>query len=663
VPERATLTPGQGTVVAVKLKHEAGFHSYWLNPGGPGKATTISVKSPEGYSVGAVSWPTPHLVAKDGNSYVYDGEITALAEVVAPAEAKVGEAVELELGASGLVCSDVNCVPFRTAAKVTLTVAAAAGEVTAEGKAAVDEARGHMPVAVQGWEIQALRDAATKQLALALTPKEGAVADLKDVWFFNQEEVIDSQKSQELVKQAGRWLLKLPALEDAEPATELKGVLNAVGGWLDGKAEPKAFAVALPIQEGSFDAAAAANDSAEPAGGSLTLLASLFLGGLLLNVMPCVFPVLGIKIMGFVNQAGGDKRQILLHGLAYTLGVLVCFWVLTLFVLTLGKGWGGQLQEPKFVLAMAFFFLAFGMSMYGVFEFGTSATAAGNVVHGKKGLMGSFLGGLFATIVATPCSAPFLGPALAWALSLPKGTALLAMTCMGLGLSVPYLVFSMAPGLVKLLPRPGAWMETFKQAMSFFLFGSAGYMLFCFFGLVPDEHQLATLLGLTVFALGCWIYGRWCLPHLPTGTRVKGMILALVAAAGGLAWAWPPAPAAEDDIVWKPWSPDLVKALTEEGSVVYVDFTARWCSTCLLNKAVYKDPEIKALFKKHRVETLKADWTDNNEAISLALHEMKRAAIPVNVLHSRKLKEPLIFNDDNLFASEIKEALAKAGLE
>jgi thiol:disulfide interchange protein/DsbC/DsbD-like thiol-disulfide interchange protein len=676
LPESGSISPGKSLVLAVKLDHLAGHHSYWVNPGGPGKGTTFKV-APEGFSVASVQWPVPHLHEDAGvTTYTYEGSITALVTLTAPADAKVGEAVTVELTAKGLVCSD-SCMPFTAKLLVQLSISAEPGAATVEGSAAVAEARKHLPAVVEGWSFSAVTEEKTQQLALWLSPQAGAEAELKAVRFFNAEEVIDSQKPQVLEKKGSAWLLRLPAMEDAEVGAELKGILQAER-WLTAKPELKAFSIQLPISTGSLDAApastaAAAGSSdasaAAPVGAegqglsSPLLLLYAFLGGLILNVMPCVFPVLGIKIMGFVNQAGGDKRQVLLHGLAYTLGVLVCFWALALFVITLGKGWGAQLQEPWFVLLLTLFFLAFGLNMAGVFEVGTSATGVGQDLQHKGGLGGTFFSGLLATVVATPCSAPFLGPALAWAISLPVGTALLVFTVIGLGLSSPYLILSLAPSLLRLLPRPGAWMESFKQGMSFLLFGTSGYMLFIFAGLVPAEHLLPTLLAMTLVAFGCWVYGRWCLPHLPRGTQLRSAAVALLALLGGVALSWPPSVQEKKEALqWIPWTPGLPEAMAAEGDIVYVDFTARWCSTCLLNKRVYKDPVVKDLFAKHKVKLVKADWTDNNEEIAKALFEHKAAAIPLNVIYTSK-QPPLVFNDDNLFTEEILAAFNKLGLE
>lgn len=378
-----------------------------------------------------------------------------------------------------------------------------------------------------------------------------------------------------------------------------------------------------------------------------------FIGGLILNIMPCVFPVLGIKIMSVVQQAGGDKRQVLLHGLAYTFGILLCFWALGGLVISLGKTWGFQLQSAGFVYGLCVFFLIFGLNMAGVFEIGTSAVGVGANLQAKHGLSGSFFSGLLAVVVATPCSAPFLGSALGYTVTLPGAQAMLMFTMIGIGLASPFLLLSLVPSLVSALPRPGAWMESFKQGMSFLLFGTVAFLAWVLTGMIEGQPMLFLLFGLVLVALGCWIYGRWCLPHKPARTRRLALVLALGAAVGGLAWGWPqvePGVAeagshSEGGLTWEAWSPEKVAALRAEGKTVYIDYTAKWCFTCQVNKRVYKDAAVKQAIAEGQVVLLKADWTNEDPRISQALSELGKAAVPVNVLYRPGQKEPFVFDE------------------
>jgi thiol:disulfide interchange protein len=400
------------------------------------------------------------------------------------------------------------------------------------------------------------------------------------------------------------------------------------------------------------------------------LLLYAFIGGLILNIMPCVFPVLGIKITSVVQQAGEDRSKVVLHGLMYTVGILLSFWVLGGIAIALNKGWGSQLQSPAFNFFLAAFFLVFALNMAGLFEIGTSAIGVGSGLQSKSGLSGSFFSGLLATVVATPCSAPFLGTALGATLALPASQSMLIFTLIGFGLASPFLLLSLFPGLVSALPRPGAWMESFKQGMSFLLFGTVGFMVYVLTNQIEGLPLLFVMLSLVLIALGCWIYGRWALPHKPARTQNIARLLTLLAIAGGLWLGLPDASAARahstesvnpkdpDALHWETWSPEKVAALRAAKQPVYIDFTASWCWTCQVNKRVYADAGLRALFKKHRVATLKADWSDENETIRLALESLGKRAVPVNVLYIPDVEEPFIL-DELLTVSNVTAALKK----
>jgi len=400
------------------------------------------------------------------------------------------------------------------------------------------------------------------------------------------------------------------------------------------------------------------------------LLLYAFLGGLILNIMPCVFPVLGIKVTSVVQQAGEDRRKVVLHGLMYTVGVLLSFWVLGGLAIALNKGWGSQLQSPAFNFFLAAFFLIFALNMAGLFEIGTSAIGVGSGLQSKGGLGGSFFSGLLATVVATPCSAPFLGTALGATLAMPASQSMLIFTLIGLGLASPFLLLSLFPGLISALPRPGAWMESFKQGMSFLLFGTVGFMLYVLTNQIEGLPVLFAILSLVLIALGCWIYGRWALPHKSARTQNIARLLTFLAIAGGLWFGLPSASAKRshaeetvnlkdpDALHWETWSPEKVAALRAAKQPVYIDFTASWCWTCQVNKRVYSDTGLRALFKQHKVATLKADWSDENETIRLALEALGKRAVPVNVLYIPGAEEPFIL-DELLTVGNVTAALKK----
>lgn len=471
--------------------------------------------------------------------------------------------------------------------------------------------------------------------------------------------------------------LTIPVGDATEPSEE------AALFWGE-STEPPPPAPAAPAEEAPSSAtvatAATSATDADAPPPLLSVLAIGLLGGLILNLMPCVFPILGLKIMGFVNQAGAARGKVVGHGLIFTAGVLLSFWVLAgvLIALRMGGqelGWGFQLQEPGFVLALTVILLAFGLNMSGVFEFGFAAVGVGSDLTGKSGMAGSFFSGVLATVVATPCAAPFLAPALGAALTLPPAASLAAFTAIAIGLALPYLVLSIFPNLVKMLPRPGAWMETLKQFLAFLLYGTVAFLLWVLAGQVEAELLLTILFALVVVALGCWVYGRWAAPHRRPRTQWTARLGAFILIAGSLGYAGTgiadqkhrqellaSGETEADFLVWEDWSPEKEARLREEGRFVYIDFTARWCATCQVNKRAYDNPEVIRAFLENDVALLKADWTKQDPTITRALAEFGRSAVPFNLLYAPGNEEPRILPE--LFGAEtVLDTLEEAGAE
>lgn len=398
----------------------------------------------------------------------------------------------------------------------------------------------------------------------------------------------------------------------------------------------------------------AAAQTAAPSSPNLAVsLLFALIGGLILNLMPCVFPVLGLKIVGFVHQAGEDRRQVTAHGLAFTSGVLVSFLGLAILLALFRAGgeqlgWGFQLQSAGFVFALAVVMLVFALNLSGVFEFGVGATGIGSELQMKSGLMGTFFTGFLATVVATPCSAPFLAPALGAALTLPIGQSFLVFTAIGIGLSLPYLALSIYPDAIKLLPKPGRWMETFKQVMAFPLYATVAFLLWVLAGQTSEEGFLSVALAMVLIAMAVWAYGRWNAPGADAKSARFGAAALVVLFAAGAWVGWPralPAAGASStaELVWEKWSPEAVAAARAENRIVYVDFTARWCATCQTNKKlVFHSPDVLQAFADKRVAALKADWTNKDPAITAELAKYQRSAIPFNLVYTPGAAEPQI---------------------
>jgi thiol:disulfide interchange protein DsbD len=649
VATEASVQSGRPITVAIRLEHEAHWHTYWLNPG-TGYPTSIAWQLPPGWTAGEIQWPSPRIIRDSKGNITgngYEGVTYLPITLTPPVDLKPGESVALSAQVDWLMCADV-CIPGD--ARVALTLPIRAEPPTpATGHGAEAAASLHsLPDTVPGWAITATRSGALTTLSLT-AGAEAPVKDPANLWFFAADGFIQYDKPQNVRRgAAGEILLDLPISDSADQTiARLTGVLTSSGSWLAGGALP-GLRIDVPLVAAAIPPSALSANATPAASTSLLgTLALAFVGGLILNLMPCVFPVLGIKILGFVNQSGNNRRLITLHGVAFTVGVLLSFWALAgaLAVLRAGGdqlGWGFQLQSPAFVFALAGVMLVFALSMSGVFEFGLGATGVGANLQMKDGYSGSFFTGVLATVVATPCSAPFLAPALGAALALPTAESFVVFTAIALGLSVPYLLLSIFPQAVKVLPRPGAWMETFKQAMAFPLYATVGYLVWVLAGQTTESGLLMTLLGLTVIAMAAWLYGRYHAPGSTGGRMRFGLIggLALLTVGGWLGW---PRAAAPTDLVWEAWSPERVAELRAQGRTIYVDFTARWCATCQTNKkVVFSSAEVLATFADRNVVALKADWTNQDARITAELAKWNRSAIPFNLVYRADRPEPQV---------------------
>jgi thiol:disulfide interchange protein DsbD len=685
VSAQRSIQPGQVFRVALKLDHEEHWHSYWINPG-TGYPTSLKWKLPEGFTAGPILWPTPHVV-KDTRGQVtgngYEGTVFLFVDITPPANLPAGAPVTLQAKADWLMCSDV-CMPGNADLELTLDVSNDRPEPNMAIARRFNNAQAELPRPLEGWIPSAMRkgDNVIFKLTPAAKPNTHRPASLH---LFDSAGIIDYAAPQSLTEENGALVLTLPISKDApEEMTRLAGVIDASDGWggmipshgatFDVELSDQSAAVSPQPHDpkGAASPSNPASDLPSPASGSRGIAGTLFLaliGGLILNLMPCVFPVLGIKILGFVNQAGHDRSRVIAHGLVYTVGVLLSFWILAGLILALRAsgqqiGWGAQLQSPGFVYGMAAFLLIFSLNLSGLFEIGLSATGVGGKLQMQSGYAGSFFSGILAVLVSTPCSAPFLAPALGAAFSptFSAGESMLIFTSIALGLAAPYLLLSIFPAAVKLLPRPGAWMETFKQLMAFPLYATVGALLWVLAGQTKDDDYalLFIVFGLVLVAMAAWVYGRFAKP----GGRVAAALLVV----GGVWLGWPrdgadaaaaSATASGYVVKWEHWSPETVAAARAAGRTIYVDFTARWCATCQTNKAaVFTSSDVLAELGRKNVLLLKADWTSRDEKITAELAKWNRSAVPFNLIYAPNLAEPVVL-PELLTPGIVLEALAK----
>ena len=671
ISDVASIVPGKPFTVALRMQHDPHWHSYWIAPG-TGYATSLAWTLPEGFKAGEIQWPTPHVVQDEAGKIIgtgYTGEVCLLVEITPPLpgfrasenpgqtpgnEAAAtgsltpGSDIKLQAVAGWLMCKDV-CMPGEATLELNLPVASTgAGKTDARWAQTIADARARLPKANLEWNVTASRTATTATLLLA--PKPGTHHQPTNLHFFAADGFTDYGQTPAVRPEGGGWVIELPLDASADKSTaRLTGVLASGNGWKD-RSDDDGLIIDVPFLPGFR----ASENPGQTPGGLPATLALAFVGGLILNLMPCVFPVLGIKILGFVNQSGNDRRKITLHGLVFALGVLLSFWSLAGALLALRAGgsqlgWGFQLQSPAFVFGMAVFMLIFALNMSGLFEVGLAATGAGASLQMKQGYAGSFFTGALATLVATPCSAPFLAPALGAALALSAFESLLVFTAIATGLATPYLLLSIFPGAIKLLPRPGAWMETFKQFMAFPLYGTVGWLLWVLAGQTRDDDNALLLIafGFVLVAMAVWVYGRFGQAHGKFARQVFGRTAGAVLLLAGLWLGWPkeaPAPVAgQYQVAWQKWSPEAVAAAHAAGKYVYVDFTARWCATCQTNKAaVFHNEAVLEALAKQNVVLLRGDWTNRDPLITAELARWNRSAVPFNLVYAPGHPDPKV---------------------
>ncbi len=646
VAEVASIRPGEPFSVGLRLVMDDGWHSYWRNAGDSGLPTALEWDLPDGFEAGAIQWPYPSRIERPPLvSYGYWEEVLLPVEIRPPPELAAGSTVTLAARADWLICEE-PCYPATADVAVELPVRDAPPEPDRRWADAFASARARLPVEPEGWTVSARRVASG--YVLDVSPPPGLEVGLPENPFFAAAEaVIDHAAPQPVARSGDGFLIRLAASQFARgPAERLEGVLLARVAESD--APYAALAIApqvVPGEEGAEVAGAAASTGQrEP----LTLLLALglaFLGGLLLNLMPCVLPVLGIKVLGFVEQGGTDPAAARRHGAAYGLGVLVCFWLLAGALLLLRAagqqlGWGFQLQSPHFVALMALLFFFLGLLFLGVVEVGGGLTRLAALGR-RAGYRNSFLTGLLAVVVATPCTAPFMGAALGFALARPPVHGLAVFTGLGIGMALPYVALSASPALLRRLPRPGPWMESLKQLLAFPLFATVVWLLWVFGRQTGVDGVSLLLLALTLLGLAAWILGRWSVPaRAGSGravARVAAALVVLVAAAS--AWAGTrkvsDAPGLRLGAEWQRFSPARVAALRSQDRPVFVDFTAAWCLTCQVNeRVVLADAAVREAFRRHDVALLKADWTMQDPEITAALRSFGRSGVPLYVLYS-----------------------------
>lgn len=636
VSRHESFVPGKPIETALRLRIKDHWHTYWRNPGDSGLPTKLDWRLPEGFRAGTIEWPFPkRLPLGPLMNFGHEGEVLHLVRIDTPSSWPAGKSVRIDAKAEWLVCSDV-CIP--ESAELSLVIGAGTQNPRpSKFESAFATANNALPAKGPA---ASYRVESGKLLLISQATPAGSDA----IFFPYAEGIVANAAPQSVHQNAGSLTLTIPVADPpaAIPKT-VEGILVAESGWpqADGKRAIEIQAVqvaAIPGQAGAVSTA------------DLGLLMALLLGatgGLLLNLMPCVFPVLGIKVMQFANHAHGDSRTLRLQGWSYAAGVVVSFWGLSLVMLGLKAaghaiGWGFQLQSPEFVTLLCALFLLLALNLLGFFEWGSGLQqVAGRQELPSRGLRAAFLTGVLATLVATPCTAPFMGAALGYTLSQPVPIAMLVFTSIGIGMALPLLFLCLYPQWIRQLPKPGRWMELFKELMAFPLLATIVWLLWVLGSQAGTDGVARALSGLVVLALAAWIYGRWQATKPLASTTI-----AILIGTSGVLLAWPvgnigvsatPAIQRGETENWKPFSDVEIQQLRTDGTPVFVDFTASWCITCQVNKkSTLQNQKVMDRFKALGVELRRADWSRQDPEITKALASFGRNGVPLYVYYPRK---------------------------
>lgn len=686
VNEEETVQPGRPFWVAVSLKLADKWHTYWKNPGDAGMASTIEWKLPKGYEASSIFWPTPEQFSVgEMIGYGYEGEVLLLSQITPPENASNGQFIDIGAQVRWLVCSDDFCVPGESKTALSLPVTSDIPKPNLSWSEKFEQAHAQLPKKQESAQVIRQQDRLEIKLNLPdlgegitkayFCPEEQSVIDYTVDPTISYPE--DSPKS---------YVISLKEDADNRTQTNLKGVLVLVGGS-GAEQTAHAFDIDSPIidleHSGSLvsmlDPAQTVTSttnqmtdilpisSAPDFDGGLSMALLLaFIGGVILNLMPCVLPIISLKVFSFVKMSGQSRMLSIKHGIAFSIGVLLSFWVLAGVLLILqaygrSVGWGFQLQDPLFIAILAAILFVLGLSLFGVFEIGAFVTtwagkAQSYTTAGKKeGLAGSFFSGILATAVATPCTGPFLGSAVGFAFTVPPAQAMLIFTSLGFGMAFPYLLLSAFPKMLKFIPKPGAWMETFKQLMGFLMIATVLWLMWVFGAQTNSLAMTFLLAALAFLSLACWIYGKWGSPTNSRSSRKISSVLTLLAIAisgyilysatspeiVGLAQDEGIHSTSQDDLTaWEPFSPERINDLRRQGIPVIVDFTAKWCLICQANHLILSTDTVQDKLNEKGVVRMKADWTRGDPVITEALRQQGRNSVPLYLLYGTDPTQP-----------------------
>jgi thiol:disulfide interchange protein len=645
--DTSAIVPGKPFTVGLLLRMAPHWHTYWAFSGDAGLPTELKWKLPSGWKIGEIQWPTPLKTIDPGDieTYGYENEVLLMQEITPPQKLD-NSTIKLSAEANWLVCEKI-CIPGSATPQLELPVSTtsqpANSELFARYQHLLPQNWPASNVATTNWS------RVGHDLRLKITSESLAKYPALDFFPLPGPDVVVGHPTVES-RNTSEVIFRVPIESSEKNLSSMPGLV-VFSQQANGEDRAAWQISAAP----TISAAHAA-----PARGIVTFLFFGFLGGIILNLMPCVLPVISLKIFGFIQQAGQSRRKILRSGIAFTLGIFAWFVGLGLLLIVLKGGgrdvtWGGfQFTNAYFVLVLSAIVLVFALNLFGVFEISLPQGMTRGLLSTteRKDDLGSFFQGVFATVLATPCTAPFLGTALGFAFSQSPIVILAMFVAIAAGMSAPYLLLSAQPAWLRFLPRPGPWMLHVKQFMGFLLLATLLFLLYVLGAQRGLEGAIWASCFLLVISIACWMKGAFVLPTASTTRRSVVLILMLLLVLGSgiyfIGGKFRLTNLASGDSRlrgdWQAFTPERLQAELDQGHSVFVDFTAAWCITCKFNEAnVLESTEVRDAFQRHAIVKLKADWTNGDPVITKLLQKFGRPGVPLYVLYPGKNEEPIVF--------------------
>jgi len=649
------VVPGKPFTVGVLLRMAPAWHTYWKFSGDAGLPTELKWKLPPGWKIGEIQWPIPLKTIDPGDiqTYGYENGVLLIQEITPPTNVD-SSSVKFSADASWLVCERI-CIPggatLQLELPVSTTTQPANTELFTRYRRLLPQNWPGTNVATPNWS------RAGSDLRLKITGD--TLASYSAVDFFplpDQNTVVGHPKIESRNK--NEVVFRLPIESSEKPLSSMAGLV--VFSHQPNGVDRAAWRLATSTAASQTGLSASLSARSAPVRGIFTFLLFGFIGGVILNLMPCVLPVISLKIFGFIQQAGQSRQKILRSGIAFTIGIFAWFIALALLLIALKAAghdvtWGGfQFTNAYFVLALSVIVLVFALNLFGVFEISLPQSMTRSLLSTseRKDLLGSFFQGVFATVLATPCTAPFLGTALGFAFTQSPAVILSIFVAIAAGMSAPYLLLSAQPAWLRFLPRPGPWMLHVKQFMGFLLLATLLFLLYVVGAQRGLEGAIWASCFLLVISVACWMKGAFVLPTASALKRSVVLVLMLVLVLGSgiyfIGGKFRSTNLASTDSRlrgdWQAFTPERLRGELEQGRFVFVDFTAAWCLTCKFNEAnVLENAEVREAFQRHGIVKLKADWTNGDPVITKLLQHFGRPGVPLYVLYPGKNEEPIVF--------------------